>query len=71
MCEFCDARLYQYGSAATYKTYSHDIRLCMKHAGRGAWELHVLDMDGELIASFDIYHCPMCGKELFPNERPR
>ena len=64
MCEFCDARLHQYGSAETYKTYLHDIRLRMRHAGRGAWELHVLAMDGELIASFDVSHCPMCGRRL-------
>ena len=36
MCEFCDARLHQYGSAATCKTYSHDIRLRMEHAKPGA-----------------------------------
>ena len=64
MCEFCDARLHQYGSAMTYKTYSHDIRLRMKHAGRGVWELHILAMDGEIIAWFSVYHCPICGRKL-------
>ena len=64
MCEFCDARLHQYGSAVTYKTYSHDIRLRLDHAGRGKWKLHVLAYDGELMASFPVSYCPMCGRKL-------
>ena len=64
MCEFCDARLYQCGSAATYKTYSHDIRLRMKHEGRAKWGLHVLDMDGELSSCVTVRFCTMWGRRL-------
>ena len=64
MCDFCDARLYGYGSAVKHETYSRTVRLRMSHAGRGEWELHVLASDGEAEACFPVRFCPMCGRAL-------
>ena len=64
MCEFCDAKLYQYGSAIRHEMGLYDARARMEHAGRGSWELHVLEPDGEMAACFPVYYCPMCGRRL-------